>query len=337
MMQTLAPESHQRLSLSSSVFSFSDIKGYEDLEIVKRLSETTFPVFLTHSLKHGSHFIMKVFPYEQEACHPGYLRESKLQFVNHPNIIRHLEVRGEKDVKKKGKIVHYSTIIQELAPFGDFWNLVMKDKMPKDEKLTRTFFHGLIDGLEYLHNHQIAHQDLKLENLLLGENFILKIGGLSSSIPIEKNALCVHEGSSDYRAPEVKAGVCRNPAKADIYSAGILLFLLKYRMFPYSEDVEVMGYDLYEILMQKPHRFFPTFQKVNEGILESTEDFRELFLSMTTSDSAKRATIHSIRESKWFQGPVYQMQKRRSILKHKAISHLSTIKSHKHDKCCNIF
>jgi len=76
-----------------------------------------------------------------------------------------------------------------------------------DKKLCRTFFHQLIDGIEYLHSQNLAHMDLKLENLVLGDDFKLKIidFDLAISLTDEKNDQYGGAGTKNYRAPEVRA------------------------------------------------------------------------------------------------------------------------------------
>lgn len=59
----------------------------------------------------------------------------------------------------------------EYAPYGNFSKLMSKAKIYNDEKLTRTYFHQLVEGLEYLHSQDIAHLDLKFCNLLLGDDY----------------------------------------------------------------------------------------------------------------------------------------------------------------------
>jgi len=43
-------------------------------------------------------------------------------------------------------------MLMEYAPFGDFTNVVLTEKFPRDEVLARSYFHQMIDGLEYLHS-----------------------------------------------------------------------------------------------------------------------------------------------------------------------------------------
>jgi len=63
----------------------------------------------------------------------------------------------------------------EFAPYGSLFEAIWKENLPKSEIIARTYFHQLLEGLEFLHNQEITHTDIKPENLLIGEDFVLKI------------------------------------------------------------------------------------------------------------------------------------------------------------------
>ncbi|KAF1327274.1 Serine/threonine protein kinase, partial [Globisporangium splendens] len=83
-------------------------------------------------------------------------------------------------------------------------------------------------GLQYLHKHNIAHRDLSLENIFLHDG-VCKIGdfGLSALADIPARD-CV--GKTQYVAPEAvlsqATGVTYDPVKADIWSLGVILFMM---------------------------------------------------------------------------------------------------------------
>lgn len=80
----------------------------------------------------------------------------------------------------------------------------------------------------------MAHLDIKLDNLLLSKDYKLKITDFGCSSELN-NTDIKNEGTEDYRAPEIIRGNCREKGPADIFSMGIILFLLKYHVFPFSE------------------------------------------------------------------------------------------------------
>jgi serine/threonine protein kinase len=164
----------------------------------------------------------------------------------------------------------------------------------------------LIDGLEYLHTRGCSHLDLKPENLLLGEDFQLKIIDFDLSHVKGDNSV-KSRGTANLRAPEVLAGKVTDPQAADIFSAGILLFIFMTRgSYPYIEGTLHRGENLWEALQNDLEKFW----KVQERNLkcvenEDSKDFRELFELMTRAKLDQRATLADIRRSNWFKGSVF--------------------------------
>jgi len=92
--------------------------------------------------------------------------------------------------------------------------------------MARTYFRQLISGIEYLHYYGIAHLDIKPENILLGEDYQLKITDFDLSYK-EGDTIIQGKGTKYFRAPEIVKQCVREPKKADIFSAAILMFILK--------------------------------------------------------------------------------------------------------------
>jgi len=88
---------------------------------------------------------------------------------------------------------------------------------------------GLINGLAYLHEHRIAHRDIKPDNLVLDQNFCLKIIDFDTAMRVEDEDEEVHDqcGTKGWMAPEVVKKLRHSPIKADRWGCGrVLLFLL---------------------------------------------------------------------------------------------------------------
>mmetsp|Transcript_4380 Transcript_4380/g.3638 ORF Transcript_4380/g.3638 Transcript_4380/m.3638 type:complete len:101 (+) Transcript_4380:363-665(+) len=98
----------------------------------------------------------------------------------------------------------------EYAPYGDFFEVKIKKGISFNEKMTRTYFHQLIDGLEAIHKTGMAHLDIKLDNLLLGENYTLKITDFDMSYSPESSVGNISRGTVNYRAPELRKGKAKN-------------------------------------------------------------------------------------------------------------------------------
>jgi len=86
--------------------------------------------------------------------------------------------------------------------------------------------------------------DLKLENLLIGADFRVKIADFDQSYK-KGDMFLMGSGTSDYRSPELSNKADDfDPFAADIYSAGILLFFMALGRLPYREDEITEGIDL---------------------------------------------------------------------------------------------
>mmetsp|Transcript_26786 Transcript_26786/g.23730 ORF Transcript_26786/g.23730 Transcript_26786/m.23730 type:complete len:99 (+) Transcript_26786:429-725(+) len=94
--------------------------------------------------------------------------------------------------------------MMEYAPNGSFHTLLLKKKYKPSIEIARTYFHQLIFGMEYLHQNKLAHLDIKLDNLVVGEQYELKIIDFDLSHSENSNKKDFHsKGSRYFRAPEL--------------------------------------------------------------------------------------------------------------------------------------
>ena len=280
---------------------------FEDINMLKLLNKAKFPVYLVASQLTNQHYALKVFDFEDGQPHTYYLNESRFSILNHPNVIRYARVEEETTFpSEKGIDKQVSCIMMEFAPYGDFFKFVRTFRDSLTDKLIRTYFRSLIDGLEYLHNQGVCHLDLKMENLLIGKDYQLKIADFDMSYMVGDDHVLT-KGTKYYRAPELRSGKCRNGVAADVYSAGIILFALKTGgIIPYFEDHLHEGVDLCKLLKDDSKAFFKRhceLQKKKEAFFE--QSFRELFRSMVCENPEERLTIAQIKKSKWYKGSVY--------------------------------
>jgi len=228
------------------------------------------------------------------------------------NIV-HAEV--ERETKYNNKLEKNSYLLLELAPYGDFYELIRERKVPFDEKMLRTFFHQLIEGLEYLHSQGVAHLDLKPENLLLGENFLLKIADFDYSY-VEGDEETEVIGTKNYRAPEVLNNTCTKYSATDVFSTAVILFGMKCGgVLPFIEEL-FEGINFFELLHQDQELFWRKhidIQKKKNSFFDA--DFRELFFMMTKPNPDERANLSDIKNSKWYRGPILSQNEISAILK----------------------
>ncbi|RZK10729.1 MAG: protein kinase family protein, partial [Flavobacterium sp.] len=129
----------------------------EDIIIVKALNKAKFPVYLGYSNSREEYYAIKVFPYDSVSESACFLNEIAFSGLEHRNIVSILGYETDRQAIFNDKHTHISYTIMELAPHGDFFDFVSSKKVVFDEKLARTFFHQLIDGISYLHSKGIYH------------------------------------------------------------------------------------------------------------------------------------------------------------------------------------
>ncbi|CCG81229.1 Serine/threonine-protein kinase oca2 [Taphrina deformans PYCC 5710] len=148
--------------------------------------------------------------------------------MHHSNVIETMEVLKEN--QKWYQVMAY-------APY-DLFAIVMTGKMEKQEVFCS--FKQLLRGVEYLHGMGLAHRDLKLDNLVVDENGIVKIIDFGSAIvfkyPFEEE---IHEatgivGSDPYLSPETCTSPKYSPAPADIWSCAIIYCCMWLKRFPWK-------------------------------------------------------------------------------------------------------
>lgn len=126
-------------------------------------------------------------------------------------------------------------IVLEYAG-GELFNyIVANGRMPAER--ARRFFQQLISGIEYSHKLKIVHRDLKPENVLLDDDLNVKIAdfGLSNEIK-DGDFLKTSCGSPNYAAPEVIRGGLYTGPEIDVWSCGVILYVMLCGRLPFEDD-----------------------------------------------------------------------------------------------------
>jgi serine/threonine protein kinase len=159
-----------------------------------------------------------------------------LEFVRHPNIVRLVEV-----VYLANNIV----LIMEYCEQGDLFDYLLQ-KGPLRPSIIRAFVYQILKALECLHEKGYAHRDLKPENIFIDKDSRIKIGdlGLAKSSGSE-GMLSTMCGTLYYTAPEVLEGESYDGRKSDIWSIGIIIYVMALRVLPWSgQDSAVVSNEI---------------------------------------------------------------------------------------------
>lgn len=157
------------------------------------------------------------------------------QLFNEISLLRKLD---HKNIIKLYKVYDDETsisLIMEYVPHGNMLKRILSQKKSKEIEIAK-FTKKLLKVLKYIHSHGIIHRDLKLENILMTSktgfcDFKLADFGLAC---YTDKTLKQKSGSPGYMAPEILRGTSYS-TKADIFSAGIILYILYTYTSPFSE------------------------------------------------------------------------------------------------------
>jgi len=132
---------------------------YRDLSLLKVVTKAKFPVYLVQSRVTKQNYAMKAFPYENSQPHLYFKNEIRFAGLRHPNIVRNLYFEQKRRARIEGREVTVAYKIMEYAPFGDLYSFLKIHRENLDDKIIRTFFKGIINGVEYLHQNGVSHMD----------------------------------------------------------------------------------------------------------------------------------------------------------------------------------
>ena len=267
----------------------------------KRLTNSKFSVFHCTVPSRKASYALKVYP-KDSASRIHYNREKQiLSKLTHPNVIQYAPIFGHTSSYE------FDILITKYAPYGNLMGL--HKVFLGQEKLVRTYFRQMIEGLEYIHSKGIAHLDLKPENLLIDEDFVLKIADFDLSQSVGEKSL-ISGGTIDFRAPEIIERDCRNFYPADLYSAGVILYFLLTGESPFleaivDEEFTMVHYDIFE---NKNWDFWKLKAEKMRNIISFSGDLKALINGMLRKDAILRYNIKEIKDSKWFNGPYYEKE-----------------------------
>ena len=177
-------------------------------------------------------------------------------------------------------------MVLEYAERELFDYLVKRGKCNDNE--ARKFFQQIICSVEYCHRHKIVHRDLKPENLLIDREKNVKIADFGlSNIMTDGNFLKTSCGSPNYAAPEVISGKLYAGPEVDVWSCGVILYVLLVGRLPFDDD------------------YIPAlFKKIAAGNFHMpsyiSSGAARLIGKMLQVHPVQRITIPEIRQDPWF-------------------------------------
>ena len=162
------------------------------------------------------------------------------------------------------------------------------------EKEICTYFKQLISGIEYLHTLGICHRDIKTENLIIEQKTKqIKIidFGFSNKYSDKPNKLLSSTcGSPCYSAPEMLEGQLYKGSGVDIWSAGVVLYVMLFKKLPFWDETKKL---LYKKIIKGVYHF-PNNVKISDNA-------KNLINKILIVNPNKRITIKGIKNHPWIK------------------------------------
>ncbi|XP_004149923.1 CBL-interacting protein kinase 2-like [Cucumis sativus] len=245
----------------------------ERYELGRLLGQGTFAkVYYARDIKSGLSVAIKIID-KEKILKVGMIDQIKreisvMRLIKHPNVVELYEVMASKT-----KIY----FVMEYVKGGELFNKVSKGKLK--ESVARKYFWQLISAVDYCHSRGVCHRDLKPENLLLDEHGNLKVSdfGLSALAESKRQDGLLHTtcGTPAYVAPEVINRRGYDGCKADIWSCGVILYVLLAGYLPFH-DPNLM--EMYKKIgkgeFKFPNWFAPEVRKLLSKILDPNPNTR---------------------------------------------------------------
>jgi len=219
--------------------------------------------------------------------------------IQHPHVIRLKEVDWDAQYpKRNGQTESSILVVLELAQGGELFDFLSYTGS-FDESIARTYFHQLISAVDYCHSQGVAHRDLKPENLLLDDKFALKLADFGFSNAFSgANLLYTECGTAGYMAPEMQSGAGYDAPAADIWSCGVILFIM-LASFPPFQRPSMQDWWFNKLASGKPHLFW----MAHERNAQFSPEAKDLITKILNPDPKQRISAAAIKAHPWLQVP----------------------------------
>jgi serine/threonine protein kinase len=197
-----------------------------------------------------------------------------MKLLDHPNIVHLYDVYETRE--------HLFLVLEYVT--GDLYELVSK-RGRLSERDAEKIFKQLVIAVDFCHKQKICHRDLKPENILIDEHMTVKLADFGMSEVMLDQYLSLSCGSPHYVCPEIILGQPYDGVKVDIWSLGVILFVLLTGQVPFNAPSVRKLLNL--IVTNK-------FTAPSLDTFSVSKNAKDLVMRMLTKNPEKRITMSEI-------------------------------------------
>ena len=293
-------------------------KILDDKYIVKKRigKGTQGEVFLVNKIDDNKEYVVKLINLSSMSPKAQNLFMNEIEVLkklrssnNEHNYVPYIYDYGKGFLKKEGE--ENNNLIQRLYSVIEYErkrDLFYYIKMTPGgfkEKYAKLIFKKILEGIQYCHEKNICHLDIKIGNILLNERFVPIITDFgfsqeifdSNGIPFQKNEIV---GTPQYVCPQMWEKKIYTGIEADIFSLGVVLFnlvtgkfgfLTSYKKDKFYSNILKRNYEIYWNDLSKEFSF----------INELSKEFKDLYLQMISYNQENRPKIKDIFNHPWMK------------------------------------
>ena len=264
------------------------LNKYPKLKIQKELNNGLSSTLFLALNELNEKVVIKIF---NRSSKDAYLREKEFfeKNPNFQNIIKAYDY-GLIDNRKDPYFGHYY-LVMEYAEKGDLVNYI--EQQNNNENEAKKIIRQILNGYDEINNCGFIHRDLKPENILIMNDNTLKI----TDFGFCEKMNCVSSkivGTDGYMPPEVLKNENLIPQQIDVFSLGVILFLLVAGEFPFGEPNK--DDEFYKYIIEEN---WDEYWKLVDSNNNFSQDLKNLIQGMICYEPNKRFNNEKIKSSQW--------------------------------------